>query len=721
MSLASQFIENYVGNPQYMEILRAMLGLTQYEGASFIALAFSGESSATRIADTAGIPRSKIYSTLNSLIKKELILKVRDQYKVNVNQIQELPRRGKDIAEGFQKFLEKLSIYSRTSATKVQAIKSLLEGAIQTSGFHDIPFDRDVTHDEKFQMYFERALMDFRYSHAISFGRARDMMGIPSYFIDELLESSTSGIKVAINILTEEKYQTNKDLTIFGTLAMGTAFRCEAVIFILLPEVSLMEKERVDQDNHNQRSPTSYFLQAHDSALDKNVFRILSELDRSWSSSKREVDKIGNAIKDLKIQLTSTLDSTYQHARDVTEKGGKHKERYLEILERIQADLIASEDLLANLRLNFEHVSEKLERIGKLPEPSEIIEISKRVEDLREDLQRKIQARDQLLEDILAHMRGGRAYIEYGYVTNPFVFTVPPEYPRDIVNQNEARGRIDAFLTDMIKGSSRNFVFVCADEGMGKTHFLNFHAKIINDKKYGNSVALRLNCKPKSDIIDLYTQVSLSISRLTESKILKAEIIKTLEIAGTPKNINDLISLLRSLNSSIMESGFQGMFLLIDDFENTLPADSGTLSPRSILQLTELAKLENIGIIVAMREKSWEIWNKEIRNRLPRVGRISVIKLGKLGSKETCDLLEYRVSEKDTETRKEPPHFDLCVSEKICEKGNGVPRQIISIAREVFRIAILENKKITTDLVESVTAQDSINNLLDTHKKLKAT
>ena len=368
-------------------------------------------------------------------------------------------------------------------------------------------------------------------------------------------------------------------------------------------------------------------MSAHEPAIEKDVYRILSDIDRNWLDAKRQVNKIGTEITELKIQLTSTLDSTYQHARDVTNKGGKHRERYLEILERIQADLIASEDMLSTIRKDFEPISERLEQAGKIPDSDQVTIISNRVDSLREDLKRKIQARDQLLEDILAHMRGGKAYVEYGYVTNPFVFTVPPEYPKDIVNQSESRQRLETFLKDMMKGSSRNFVFVCADEGMGKTHFLNFYAKSLNDKKFGNAIALRLNCKPKSDIIDLYTQVPLAISRLVKDNILKAEAIKTLEMAGTPKNINDFINLLRLLNSNLAESGFQGIFLLIDDFENTLPTEISDLTPRSILQLTDMAKLENMGIVVAMRAKSWDLWNKEIRNRIPKIGRISVIKL----------------------------------------------------------------------------------------------
>ena len=248
MSLTNQFIDSYVGNPQYLELLRAMLGLTQYEGTAFIALALTGEASATRIADTGGIPRPKIYSTLNSLKDKGLVVEVHEQYKVNVSQVEELLHKSKDLLDGFQKFIERVLIYSRSSATKVQAIKSILKEAIQSSGYHNVPIDSETAfHNGRFEMYIERAFLDGHRTRDLNYSRFREIATKKSYFIDDLIESSTSGIKVSINVLSEEKYQTtSKDMLIPGILATAARFRCEAAILIVLPEVNIIERfERV--------------------------------------------------------------------------------------------------------------------------------------------------------------------------------------------------------------------------------------------------------------------------------------------------------------------------------------------------------------------------------------------------------------------------------------------------------------------------------------------
>lgn len=340
-----------------------------------------------------------------------------------------------------------------------------------------------------------------------------------------------------------------------------------------------------------------------------------------------------------------------------------------------------------------------------IPNAANIVEIKDKIVALRENVQRKIHALDQLSEDLAGYLRGEKKYAEYGFSTNPFVFTVPPEYPKDIVDQEVAQEKMTRFVGSMIEGSTKNFVFLIADEGMGKTHTLNFFAKNINEGKFGKAIALRLNCRPRSDIIDLYPQIHYSMSNIPRSEILGEEVIRILETSGVPKSITDFLRILRTINSHLITAGCKGVFLMIDDFENTLPSTETAITPRSILQLSDLARLENIGFIIAIREKYWKNWIEDIRTRIPRIRRTDIIRLKKFTPKETSELINFRLSEyKDLKETKKPPVFNLDVTSRICRAAKGVPRAIITIAREVFRLAVGEDTEITVELLKEASS-----------------
>jgi Cdc6-like AAA superfamily ATPase len=445
---------------------------------------------------------------------------------------------------------------------------------------------------------------------------------------------------------------------------------------------------------------------AHETDFEEKVASILIDLDISWREAKRELDRISSEIMDLKRTLTSTLDTTYKLSRNVREKAVKYRGRYQEILTRIEGDLISTDDLLSTIRENCESLSNALESHWRFPSMNDINGIKFKIANLKDEVQRKRQALDQLSEDLISYLRGEKKYSDYGYSTNPFVFTVPPEYPTEIVDQEKVQEKLGFFVNDMLKGSSRNILFLVADEGMGKTHTLNYFAKRLNEGVFGNALALRLNCKPRSDIIDLYPQIYSSMSRIPASKVLSEEVLRILESSGVPKGITDFLGILRTINSYLIEKGCKGVFLLIDDFENTLPSIETKTTPRSILQLGDLVKLENMGFIIAIREKSWKEWSGQIGKRVKAVGKINVVGLEKFTARSTLQLINYRLSEyRDLEAKKAALTFSLEIARQICKIAQGIPRVIIQIAREVFRIAVSENRKITLEVLKEATSQ----------------
>ena len=87
MSVSERFIREYVGAPKLVDLLKAILDINLYEALCVVALALTTESSASKIADVTGIPRSKIYQTLTSLGKKGIVEKHKDGFKLDYSQI----------------------------------------------------------------------------------------------------------------------------------------------------------------------------------------------------------------------------------------------------------------------------------------------------------------------------------------------------------------------------------------------------------------------------------------------------------------------------------------------------------------------------------------------------------------------------------------------------------------------------------------------------------
>jgi DNA-binding MarR family transcriptional regulator len=708
MSSSERFVREYVGDPKLVDLLKAILDINQYEALTLIALALTNESIAPRIADVTGIPRSKIYLTISSLEKKKLVEKQKDGYRSNAANIVRLQGITEDLTKNFQKFVEKLAAYSGAPSKTVGIISEVMKRVLTQNGYH-ISKPESVKH--YITMNTDRYYRFLRYSNAERYlskidPRSREelLQKLSPTNIEGIVEfvgeSSTSGAKVSTIILTKEKLDMYKELTYLAIATASEYIGCEASIVAVLPEIdsNKMGAERMDSE------AKIHLVSANETDFEEKITSILVDLDKNWRDSKRELDNISSEIMDLKRMLTSTLDNTYTLNRAVRESAGKYGKRYQEIMNRIETDLVNSDDLLSNIRNEYERLSERLESHRRFPNAVEIKAIKDKTSVLRESVQRKIQALDQLSEDLTSYLRGEKKYAKYGFSINPFVFTVPDEYPDRIVNQVQAQEKLNSFALNMTQGSIRNFLFLVASEGMGKTHTLNYFAKKVNDGKFGKALALRLNCRPKSDIIDLYPQITHAISSSSTPDNFKQEVTHILEASGVPKSATDFLRVLREINTTLITLGYKGVFLMIDDFENTLPTEETSITPRSVLQLGDLAKLENIGFTVAVREEYWKIWHTEIKRRLTKVTKTDIVALTTFTDKETLELIEQRLSEYKEPEAKKLPTFSLSVVTQICKAANGVPRNIVAIAREVFRLSVSGEREITPELFKEVTS-----------------
>lgn len=109
-----------------------------------------------------------------------------------------------------------------------------------------------------------------------------------------------------------------------------------------------------------------------------------------------------------------------------------------------------------------------------------------------------------------------------------------------------------------------------------------------------------------------------------------------LDEAGSPRLVQDLMKILKELELILSTKGYRNLFIMIDEFENTLPPAHehhqhvgyrrsfrrvGT--PESISQMDSLSKVSGTGFIVTFREEDFEKWHEQLEKRLSKIEKNS--------------------------------------------------------------------------------------------------
>ena len=116
------------------------------------------------------------------------------------------------------------------------------------------------------------------------------------------------------------------------------------------------------------------------------------------------------------------------------------------------------------------------------------------------------------------------------------------ERPTDIINQKYPKEITEEFIDNICHGSDSNFMLITGDQGVGKSHFLNYFSNQINTRSFGNSLALKIQCKSNRDVVDLYPQITEDLKRvLTQRKEFELidSISRVLADSGTPRLVQN--------------------------------------------------------------------------------------------------------------------------------------------------------------------------------------
>ena len=195
---------------------------------------------------------------------------------------------------------------------------------------------------------------------------------------------------------------------------------------------------------------------------------------------------------------------------------------------------------------------------------------------------------------------------------NPFFMTEPFELDNFYVNQNKIKENFRIFFNN-IKNNTQDFLrFLKGDPGTGKTHILKYICFELGNQL--NIKTIYIDCNVGFDIIPMiFKEITREILYPEELR----EFIKRFR-NRTVSTIRDLYKLLKELNKLLINFGYNGFILIIDEFENVIhykyledPKELNDLEiPLVISQFKEFISFEKIdlfGLIISARTRVYEI------------------------------------------------------------------------------------------------------------------
>jgi hypothetical protein len=475
----------------------------------------------------------------------------------------------------------------------------------------------------------------------------------------------------------------------------------------------------------------------------KEIEDVLTQLDSRWRILKKTLHQLDTDCSNAKRFIRVLMNRIEGISKD-----DRHLDTLKDVFEniqnRIKKDLEADDKLLSELD---DHIHNHFSMLNRkdLFTVEDLEDIQSRLDSIRGTLKEKEKEISHFQDELLSIPGDKNPYLKYGLKFNPFSISVPLDAPSSMINQVKAKDIAIDFIKGVIMGSDSNLMWIIGKQGVGKSHFSNYFANKINSGEYGKALAVRIECKTNKDIIDLYPQLFEGLKRDLNHKEEKEldeqvtkireeagsprfvqdlmntpvplddvseQVTKILEEAGSPRFVQDLMRTLSQIESLILKKGYNGIFIFIDEFENTLPpihehhehSDYSfsrrlrMVTPESIWQMDSLTKLSGIGFIVTLRDEDYESRKDEIHKNITKMDKDLIVNIEELSVEDAKSFLESRLEGNEfctsSTTNIAKPSISDETYKALWSEAKGNPRALLRITSNIFRKAIHTGRKV---------------------------
>lgn len=728
MSYSDAEIMKYIKNEAFVEYMKIQLNLTLYETLALLAIIF-GHNTPTSIAQGAKVPRSKIYSTLELLEKKGMIIRTENaNIKINQNILSRINEEFRQDILSYDDFLKNIKNYAYGSRVP-EKIKEITLNILNNYNYLVEYPDKVLTEDHRkrlLEMFSEYSNRERDFSPRSRGRLPPRQMRLDSdsegkeiiTFIDYYGESTTSGIRIGFLIMDEMKSSLGLDIISSIINTVSTFFDFQHLIIYYTTGISRRTMDELKDNAHSlvyYRELDRYYINPMDD-IEIKTEQIINNIEDTWLTLKEHIVNLERQIDKVRDQIRLGLNNLDYLRYGSNNYDMDYRNTYEDIFSRYKKDLNNYENLIAEHRENISRLYERLQR-KRLFDDERLDDIENSVNEIELSVSDKVKLVNNLRIELMQFPTGDHPYLQYGYDVNPFQLIVPMPNPERIINETAQQEQLNSFLSSYCSGSDNNLLLISAKEGMGKTHFLNYYQHKINQEEYGKNIALKIQCRPNRDCIDVYPQITNELLNVIKDKndVELERLVSTIIIeSGTPRIIADMMEILRKIAIQISINNYNKMFILIDEFENTFTNvysrrhdfEDGInrRTPSSIIQLDLLTKLSSIGFILNIRNEDWINWQDNIRNRLSKLKNECIVILDRFSLPDTSIFVNHRLNSKlfrKKDSEYNPPVMSEEVIQYIFKQSEGVPRDILITAEKIFRDAVTNRlQNITLDSVE---------------------
>lgn len=641
-------------------------GISERESKVLLAMNSTGKKQPVDIAKEAGVPQSKIYEVLSILEEKNFIVKKDKEYELKPNLFESILENIKFKARSLEKNLKILN-----KPKENEEIKTLVQTTLKELEF-------SIGKEE----YIESELNDF-FSKNMSLNATRIEATSPN-----------SGNKVAIYIIPP----TNK---IDFLMLMRGEFFNEGfnTYFFITDDTSAFKDGEFPPIIETEHIGCCDYK----SDIKKHLSKFLEGYDAKWSVLSEEIQRIN--LDELMVD-TQTFDIQNRIYR-IQEKTDSIpgvdddvKFSIRELTNRIITDFKMAKQNFLTTRYRIDEVETSINNNINLNSANKTIsKLPRQLTTIKDKFINVSIGLDKIDEELTFLMKGkDRAMHKLGYNINPFFFIATGRNPEKPVNQVETNKKIIDFVKNTTSDKmTMNGLLLTDQAGMGKSHLLRYTANTINSEQYGKAVAIYVKCLQDRDLLySLQTSIAQELQNLSKDIYEKVRFI--VEKSEKQTTIHEFADSLRTLTVKLSESGYESLFIIIDEFENAIPSDGENKALfRSFKQLTTLMGTYHISYIVSIRRESFEKQQEEIKKIFTAE---QVLGLNKFTSKEFEMLFNTRLDNKTyhNENKKNEMKikFSLESIQNITKKSGGNIREGLKMAQMKFRLAAQEfneNKK----------------------------